>query len=127
MDKYRQTRIVTLLLLLVLAAGSLSAAEPPLFESEVVVSDQTSATRAVALNSALREVLVRVTGDRSVLDTQAAKTLLAAPAELVQQYRYFTESGKEPPLLKLWIRFDGAAIRQTLQQQGVAFEGEIGL
>jgi len=122
MDKYRQTQIV-MVLLLGLAAFSLAVAEPALFESEVVVGDQSSATRAAALDSALREVLVRVTGQRGVQDMQAAQLLLADPERLVQQYRYFTESGKEPPLLKLWVRFDGAAIRQALQQQGVAYWG----
>jgi hypothetical protein len=122
MDKYQQ-RSFFLGLLLCLPVLAVQAAAPALFEAEVVVSDQTPAQRSVALKSALGEVLVRVTGQGSVLDTPAVQTLLAGPEQLVQQYRYFTEPNQEPPLLKLWVRFDGDAIRQTLQQQGLAYWG----
>jgi hypothetical protein len=122
MDKYQQ-RSILLVLLLCLPLAVAQAAAPALFESEVVVSDQTPAQRNVALQSALGEVLVRVTGQASVLEMAAVQSLLAGPEQLVQQYRYFTEPDTEPPLLKLWVRFDGDAIRQTLQQQGVAYWG----
>jgi hypothetical protein len=122
MDKYQQ-RSLLLVLLLALPVLAVQAAAPVLFESEVVVSDQTPGQRSVALKAALGEVLVRVTGQASVLETPAVQTLLAGPEQLVQQYRYFTEPNQDPPLLKLWVRFDGDAIRQTLQQQGVAYWG----
>jgi hypothetical protein len=122
MDMYQQ-RSFLLMLLLCLPLTMAQAAAPALFESEVVVSDQTPAQRNAALQSALGEVLVRVTGQASVLEAPAVQGLLASPERLVQQYRYFTEPERNPPLLKLWVRFDGDAIRQTLQQQGVAYWG----
>ncbi len=122
MDKYQQ-RSFLLVLLLTLPVLVVRAAAPALFEAEVVVGDQTPEQRSVALKSALGEVLVRVTGQSSVLEAPAVQTLLAGPEQLVQQYRYFTEPNQAPPLLKLWVRFDGDAIRQTLQQQGVAYWG----
>ena len=121
MDMHRQTRIIGVLLLCL--AGAAVQAGTALFESEIVVSDQSPQVRNAALDGALREILVRVTGQPDVLNSEAARSLLASSQQLVQQYRYFTESGKEPPLLKLWVRFDGAAIRQALQQQGVAYWG----
>jgi hypothetical protein len=122
MDKYQQ-RSFLLVLLLGLSVLGVQAAAPALFEAEVVVSDQTPAQRSEALKSALREVLLRVTGQSSMLETPVVQTLLAGPEQLVQQYRYFTEPNQDPPLLKLWVRFDGDAIRQTLQQQGMAYWG----
>jgi len=98
-------------------------AAPDLFEAEVVVSDQTPDVRRAALSGALREVLVRVTGQQSVLTSEPVQELLNNPEQLVQQYRYFTEQRTEPPLLKLWVRFDGAAIRQAVQKQGLAYWG----
>lgn len=94
-----------------------------LFESEVVVQSQAPAERSAAMKSALEEVLVRVAGQDSVLTTGPAMALLQKPARLVQQYRYFTVPDSEPPILKLWVRFDGDAIRQSLQQQGLAYWG----
>jgi len=121
MDKSGQRNL--LLVLLLCLAWLTPQAAPALFESEVVVSDQTTSVRHAALQDALREVLVRVTGQQSVLTAESAQELLDNPEQLVQQYRYFTEQQQEPPLLKLWVRFDGAAIRQALQQQGLAYWG----
>jgi len=121
MDKSRQRSL--LLVVLLCLPWLAPQAAPDLFESEVVVSDQTPAVRRTALQGALREVLVRVTGQQSVLAAESTQELLANPEQLVQQYRYFSEQQREPPLLKLWVRFDGAAIRQALQQQGLAYWG----
>jgi len=101
-----------------------AAAAASLFESEVVVSSQSPAERGSALHSALSEVLVRVAGRNNVLDTEPARTLLADPGKLVQQYRYYTRPDSQPPVLLLWVRFDEASIRQGLQQQGVSYWGQ---
>lgn len=103
--------------LLVQAAGQ------DLYVSEVPVSDQTPAVREAALQRALSEVLIRVSGQDTVLGTEPAKELLKNPSRLVQQYRYFSSSTGQAPQLRLWVRFDGDAIRQSVQQQGVAYWG----
>jgi hypothetical protein len=110
-------------LLWLIASLAEAAVSQQLFESEVFVRSQAPAERAQAMKSALEEVLVRVAGRNSVLDTQPARNLLEKPARLVQQYRYYTVPGSEPPVLKLWVRFDGEAIRESLQQQGLAYWG----
>ncbi len=122
MDNYKQRSLLLVCLLCLLPLPAV-AADTALFESEVVVPDQTPVVRSTALRKALGEVLVRVTGQAAVNTTESARTMLASPEQLVQQYRYFTESGQDPPLLKLWVRFDGDAIREALQQQGVAYWG----
>ncbi len=122
MDNIQQ-RSLLLVCLLCLFPLQVIAVDAALFESEVVVANQTPAVRSVALRKALGEVLVRVTGRAGVTATEPARDLLARPEQLVQQYRYFNESGQEPPLLKLWVRFDGDAIREALQEQGVAYWG----
>jgi hypothetical protein len=126
MDNYQQnsTWLVALLcLLLLLPVVTADAATQELFDAEVEVPNQTAGVRSRALGTALQEVLVRVAGQDAVLQTAAAKQLLASPDTLVQQYRYFNEPGSEPPLLKLWVRFDGDAIRKSLQQQGQSYWG----
>lgn len=121
MDKSKQRNLFPVLLLCLAWLPALAAAD--LFDAEVAVSDQTPGVRHAALQGALREVLVRVTGQPGVLSAQPVQELLDKPEQLVQQYRYFTEQQQEPPRLKLWVRFDGDAIRQTLQQQGLAYWG----
>jgi hypothetical protein len=122
MDNVQQRSLWLACLLWLLPALAL-AVDTAQFEAEVVVPDQTPAVRSGALRTALGEVLVRVTGQPGVTASKPARAMLANPEQLVQQYRYFTESGQDPPLLKLWVRFDGDSIRESLQQQGVAYWG----
>ena len=126
MDKYQQNSFLTTLLLtllLLLPVATLQAAAESLFESEVVVANQSPGVRAGAMKTALREVLVRVAGQDAILGTEPAIALLQDPAQLVQQYRYYTVPESKPPVLKMWVRFDGEAVRRALQQQGVSYWG----
>ena len=126
MDKCQQSGACLaglLCLLMLLPVVTVQAAAQDLFDAEVVVPNQTAGVRSRAMGAALEEVLVRVAGQDAVLTTAAAKQLLKKPDALVQQYRYFNEPGSEPPLLKLWVRFDGEALRKSLQQQGQTFWG----
>ena len=95
-----------------------------LFEAEVHVSSQSQAERATAMQQALAEVLVRVTGQRDLLQQSSGRALLGSAGKYVQQYRYFTVPGSEPPRLMMRVRFDDETVRQALRQQGVAFWGD---
>ena len=126
MDKYQQNSSflgVLFCVLSLLPVAVVQAAAESLFESEVVVPNQSPGVRSYAMKTALQEVLVRVAGQDAVLATEPARAMLKNPAQRVQQYRYFTVPESEPPVLKLWVRFDGEAIRQALQQQGVTYWG----
>ena len=95
-----------------------------LFEAEVPVSSQQPAERATAMQQALGDVLVRVTGQRELLQQASVRSLVGSVDSYVQQYRYFTVPGRTPPQLMLRVRFDGEAVRQALRQQGIAFWGD---
>jgi hypothetical protein len=126
MDKYQQRAgllAVVGCLLWLLPLLLAQAAGRDLYVSEVTVTDQTPAVREVALQRALGEVLVRVAGQKAVLDTEPARDMLKDPSRLVQQYRYFSGSAGQSPQLRLWVRFDGDVIRQSLQQRGLAYWG----
>ena len=126
MDKYQQSSpflAVLICVLSLLPVPAVQAAAEKLFESEIVVPNQSPGVRSHAMKTALQEVLVRVAGQHAVLATEPAMAMLKDPAQQVQQYRYFTVPESEPPVLKLWVRFDGETIRQALQQQGVTYWG----
>jgi hypothetical protein len=127
MDNYQQRMwwpafLVCLLWMAPLTPGN--AAPADLFESEVVVSNQSPAERSQAFGTALAEVLVRVAGRNDVLATDSARSLLEDPRKLVQQYRYYTRPDSQPPVLVMWVRFDETGIRQGLQQQGLSYWGK---
>jgi hypothetical protein len=124
MEYKKQTagKVIAMLCLL-LVFFTPARAVTDLFETEVAVTDQTPAVRAAAFRTALSRIIVRVAGDQSALSGEPARKLLEDPARLVQQYRYFTETASSPAVLKLWARFDGDAIRRSLQQEGMAYWG----
>ena len=82
-----------------------------LYEVEVPVVDQTKENRKLAIDTALRWVLVKLTGDRNTPGRFALRPILRRAENYVQQYRYkedeaiTTDSNGEAtkPLL-LWVR-----------------------
>jgi hypothetical protein len=106
-----------------LPASAVAAATDTLYEADVPVAGQQPDLRAAYMKTALREVLVRVTGQPEVLNQAAVRPLLDNPERYVQQYRYFTVPDSTPPQLMLRVHFDGGAIQQALRQQGVAYRG----
>lgn len=122
-DRQRCWRAFCLGCLLWLAPLIVTAGSNELFETEVVVASQLPAQRSAAFREALSEVLVRVAGGSSVLDSEPARSMLEEPAALVQQYRYYTRPESEPPVLLMWVRFDADGIRRGLQQQGMSYWG----
>ncbi len=95
-----------------------------LFEADVPVAGQQPDQRTAYLKTAMEEVLVRVTGQREVLDRPEIQSLLGKPEQFVQQYRYYTLPESAPPQLMLRVRFDGEALQQALTRQGVAYWGK---
>ncbi len=127
MDNYQQRVWWPAFLLCLLWFAPLTpgmAAPADLFESEVVVPNQSPAERSRAFATALAEVLVRVAGRNNVLASEPARALLEDPGKLVQQYRYYTRPDSQPPVLVMWVRFDEASIREGLQQQGLSYWGK---
>lgn len=112
-----------------------------LYEAEVPARDQTPEERQIGLRTALAEVLVRVSGDQTLLAHPSVAALLETPGRFVQQYRYVqvpvadpTETpddlatdiglGEDPPLpWRLWVRFDAAGLERALRDRGLPFWG----
>ena len=105
------------------ALNTQAETDSQLFEAEVTVSSQQPAERSQAIKQAMGEVLQRVAGRRDALEAAAIEELNQHPDRFLQQYRYFTVPESDPPELKLRVRFDGDAIKQALQSQGLGYWG----
>jgi len=88
-----------------------AAARPELYQAVVPLSDRSDGAQSVAFQSALRIVLVRVTGRRAAENDPALAPLTGNARRYVQQYR-------NAPDNKLWVAFDGPAIERWLTQNG---------
>jgi hypothetical protein len=91
-----------------------------LYEAEVPIAGRSA--QAQGIQTALRLVLVKLTGDRNAAGRPALKRLIENPEALVQQYGYRgSEGGPEGSLL--WVKFDPEALERGLAQSGVPIWG----
>ena len=89
-----------------------------LHEAAVPVPDRSEAARDAAVREALGEVLVRLSGDKTVLGQAGAAALLAKAGRYLQQYQY-----EEAGALTLRAGFDGAALEAAMREQGLSLWG----
>lgn len=101
-------------LALVIGANAHGAVVPWLYDVEAPVASQGAADRRSASRTALREMLVRLTGLRSVPMSGAVQTALRDPGPYYVQYRFLpgdAESG-----LRLGVSFSPKAVRDLVSR-----------
>lgn len=123
------------LLFWVLFWPSLSSADvvKNLYEASVPVTSQSAEERQNALQTALTEILVRVSGRQEVasgLPLPQIETALMQPGHYTQQFRYQTvtlpaevEGGKPQTSQVLVVTFDHTAIDDLLRRSGLPVWG----
>jgi len=82
-----------------------------LYQAAVPAADRSEAGLSAAFESALRQVLVKVTGRRSAAQDSAFAPLLSNARRYMQQYRAGTGN-------QIWVAFDGPALERWLAQNG---------
>ena len=102
-----------------------------LYEAEAPVIDQSDKNRQAAVRTALGQVLVKLTGDRSSPGNPALSPILKLAPELVQQYLYReqepvnTAAGVDTgPTTRLWVRFDERILAQRMWELGIPIWGQ---
>jgi uncharacterized protein len=94
-----------------LGATAFSLTRAEMYQATAPVSDRSEASYTAAFQSAMKTVLIRVTGRRSADEDTAFSPLIANARRYVQQYRAAPDS-------QLWVAFDGPAIERWLTQNG---------
>lgn len=106
-----------------------------LYEAEVPVEGQGREERAYVVREALKEVLVRISGQNTASALAEDELLVPRPTRLVQQFRYrkFKSDevipanpidGAKPYTQKLWLRFTEKTIKKLLRAQGLPVWGK---
>lgn len=94
-----------------------------LYEAEVPVQGQDAGPRLAAIRAALREVLVKVSGQRERIEPALPKEA----ERYVQQYRYrgpaTDPSGPAADQDRLWVQFDPIGVDTLLRQAGLPVWG----
>lgn len=111
------------LLLLALSLSTPGVASD-LYTGEVLVPSQDEAERSKAMVEALKQVLVKVSGDPSAAERAAVQSALADPAPLIQAfyYRQDVDRSGPTPALRLYYaaNFEPRAITRLLSASGLA-------
>src|SRR6202035_1264085 len=105
--------VILCLSLAALCIGDASAAltRAELYQATAPLADRSEAAQTEAFQTAMKVVLVRVTGRRSAEDDPALSPLVGNARRYVQQYRGAPDG-------QVWVSFDGPAIERWLTQNG---------
>jgi uncharacterized protein len=94
------------------------------YTGEVPVPNQDEATRTEAMTAALKQVLVKVSGDPQAAQRPEVQAALAAPAALIQAfyYRQDVDRSGPTPVLKLYYtaNFEPRAINRLMASSGLS-------
>ncbi len=124
--------IIGLFILCLFSVGVQAVRVPGLYEVEIPVVDQTESVRDEGLQTALRLVLIKLTGDRQAAARTSLLPLLKRARSYLQQYRYHevskteeTESGEliHSVETRLWVKFDEENLNQALRALSVPVWG----
>ncbi len=112
---------LSLFRVVLLAAGlavCVSATAGGLYAGEVPVGSQAEGERNEALKTALAQVIVKVSGDNTILTRPEVSKAVAAPSRFVQQYEYrqdvVNDNGQPQVHLTLVAQFDREAVDQLI-------------
>ncbi|HID49850.1 MAG TPA: DUF2066 domain-containing protein [Chromatiales bacterium] len=109
--------IANLVLALLVLAGPLRAeVVENLYLAEIPVESQDPGLRKEAIGQAMREVLVRVSGQAMILGVPAIDAALSQSTRFVDRYRYQIRKLPEGDQLEVRVRFDENAINRLLRE-----------
>ena len=97
-----------------------------IYQDEVMVASQNSKDKLQALQEALSDVFIKVSGNSHVLDNNPnLKANLSRADKFVQEFSYSSpaDAPKTTPYL-LFVRFDAAAINRLLREAGTPTWGQ---
>ncbi|MGI9229931.1 MAG: DUF2066 domain-containing protein [Gammaproteobacteria bacterium] len=100
-----------------------------LYQAQIAVADKTAPAREQAIRTALKIVLVKLTGDRSAAIRPALLELVDNAASYVQQFSYredrdsATAVGQTTLRLLLNVKFDETTLSNGLREAGVSLWG----
>jgi len=99
-----------------------------LYQSQIPVSSQSEKERQKVAPEVLQQVILKVVGDRSILDTVDITPLLAQTDQLIQQYQYhrtntISDDLTQPDRLVALLSFKKAKLNESLTEFGLPIWG----
>jgi hypothetical protein len=122
--------IVSILLTTLISLPSSAVEVNDLYQAKVAVNSQTKKQRNFAQKKAMQAVLVKVGGQKSVLDNEVIKKALNNYNAYLTQYSYqrlqsFSQKSKNTEQLTLMVSFNEDKINQLFQQANLPIWGSL--
>ena len=113
-----------IVLISLLATNSFAAEVANLYQSPIPVASQSEQERKQLAPQALRQVILKVVGDRSALDLTDLNPLMNRANSLVQQFQYerindINADLTQPDRLALLLTFNKTSLNQSLTNLGL--------
>ena len=119
------------ILFLFLLSDSQAAIVPNLYDFEVDVADQSEQGRRQGISNAMKGVLIKLTGDREIINRAAVIDIVREAERFIRQYEYRQMSVEDPEnpdnperRLRLWVRFNKTALQSRLRDYGISQWGQ---
>ena len=92
-----------------------------LLSATVPIEGDSPEARRAAMAEALRQVLVKASGQRLAGRADQLKPILAQAEDQAQEFRYRSDVGSngEPETKRLWVRFDRRSVEEDLGRLGL--------
>lgn len=95
-----------------------------LYRAQVAVADNSVTNRNASFKLGLEQVLVRLSGSRTIGDTPEAQAIIEKASKYVLGYRYVeveeqVEDEEEAESLQIRVEFDGRALERSLHNVGL--------
>ncbi len=115
-------------LISLLVGQSFAADVSNLYQSQTPVSSQSDKERIGLAPDVLKQVILKVVGDRSELDTVDLSPILAQTEQLIQQYQYhrtntISDDLTQPDRLELLLSFNKEKLNKSLAENGLPVWG----
>lgn len=118
-DAVRAGLVALWSVLAVTPCGAHAAVVSGLNEALVPVAARSETARAEANRAALRQVLIKISGDRKSVDSRPELLKDAGNYVLQYQYREIPAGEDMAAAEMLWVQFDEAAVRELLASAGL--------
>lgn len=136
-SRFRPLAILVAALAMLTGVGAHAAEVEGLHDAEVKVRGQGEGERERGFEAALREVIVRLSGNAEAPQNPDLEEVLDAPERYVQSFSYRAidddeldamdaadDGGDEPPTDYLTVSFNGSRLERDLREQEIAIWGE---
>jgi uncharacterized protein len=116
-------------LISLIATNGFAADVANLYQSQLPVSSQSEEDRQQVAPDILRQVILKVVGDRAALDTVDITPILLQTEQLTQQYQYhrinkISDDLTQPDQLEVLLTFNEASLDQSLAEMGLPTWGK---